>query len=137
MDVQTAGWSGDGEFTQTLIDVLQDLPGIAGLRVEDSPASRDDTGYLFLSNEIHVRFEMHDRVEQTRWLGLFPARRQIREPALTLAALESMLEQRGEIGPPDYSDEGMLQYLRTERIIPPYQTRGYKLVELVRIYASP
>ena len=28
----------------------------------------------------------------------------------------------------------MLQYLRTERIIPPYQTRGYKLVELVRIY---
>jgi hypothetical protein len=28
----------------------------------------------------------------------------------------------------------MLQYLRSERIIPPYQTRGYKLVELVRIY---
>ena len=28
----------------------------------------------------------------------------------------------------------MLQYLRTERIVPPYQTRGYKLVELVRIY---
>ena len=39
-----------------------------------------------------------------------------------------------EIGAPDYSDEGMLQYLRTERIIPPYQTRGYKLVELVRLY---
>jgi hypothetical protein len=28
----------------------------------------------------------------------------------------------------------MVQYLRTERIVPPYQTRGYKLVELVRIY---
>jgi hypothetical protein len=28
----------------------------------------------------------------------------------------------------------MLQYLRTERIVPPYQTKGYKLVELVRIY---
>jgi hypothetical protein len=27
-----------------------------------------------------------------------------------------------------------MQYLRTERIVPPYQTRGYKLVELVRIY---
>ena len=26
----------------------------------------------------------------------------------------------------------MIQYLRTERIIPPYQTKGYKLVELVR-----
>ena len=34
------------------------------------------------------------------------------------------------------SDEGMLQYLRTERIIPPYQTRGYMLVELVRIYET-
>jgi hypothetical protein len=31
----------------------------------------------------------------------------------------------------------MLQYLRTERIVPPYQTRGYKLVEMVRIYATP
>ena len=31
----------------------------------------------------------------------------------------------------------MLQYLQTERIIPPYQTRGYKLVELVRVYAMP
>ena len=28
----------------------------------------------------------------------------------------------------------MLQYLRAERIVPAYQTRGYKLVELVRIY---
>jgi hypothetical protein len=30
----------------------------------------------------------------------------------------------------------MLQYLRTERIIPPYQTKGYKIVELVRIYEA-
>jgi hypothetical protein len=41
-----------------------------------------------------------------------------------------------EVGPPDYADAGMLQYLRTERIVPPYQTRGYKLVELVRIYEA-
>ena len=34
------------------------------------------------------------------------------------------------------ADGAMLQYLRTERIIPPYQTRGYKLVELVRIYRA-
>ena len=38
------------------------------------------------------------------------------------------------IGAPDYSDPAMLQYLRSERIIPPYQTRGYKMVEMVRIY---
>ena len=30
----------------------------------------------------------------------------------------------------------MLQYMRSERIVPPYQTRGYKLVELVRIYEA-
>jgi hypothetical protein len=30
----------------------------------------------------------------------------------------------------------MLQYLKTERVIPPYQTRGYKLVELVRVYEA-
>jgi hypothetical protein len=53
---------------------------------------------------------------------------------MTLAALESVLAAIPEVGPPDYSDDGMLQYLRTERIVPPYQTRGYKLVELVRIY---
>jgi hypothetical protein len=28
----------------------------------------------------------------------------------------------------------MLQYLRTERIVAPYQTKGYKIVEMVRIY---
>ena len=40
------------------------------------------------------------------------------------------------IGPADYADGGMIQYLRTERIIPPYQTKGYKLVELLRIYEA-
>jgi hypothetical protein len=39
-----------------------------------------------------------------------------------------------DVGAPDYADEGMLQYLRAERIVPPFQTRGYKIVELVRIY---
>jgi hypothetical protein len=47
-----------------------------------------------------------------------------------------VLEASEGIGPPDYADEGMIQYLRTERIIPPYQTKGYKIVELLRIYES-
>ena len=51
-----------------------------------------------------------------------------------MTTLEGALTAIPEVGAPDYSDEGMLQYLRTERIIPPYQTRGYKLVELVRVY---
>ena len=37
------------------------------------------------------------------------------------------------MGFPDVSDGGMLQYLRTERILPRFQTRGFKLIELVRI----
>jgi hypothetical protein len=48
--------------------------------------------------------------------------------------LERALEAAAGVGAPDYADEGMLQYLRSERIVPPYQTRGYKLVELVRVY---
>ena len=56
---------------------------------------------------------------------------------LALEDLERILSGHDDIGPPDYSDEAMLQYLRTERIVPPYQTRGYKLVEMVRIYRLP
>ena len=31
----------------------------------------------------------------------------------------------------------MLQYLRTERVVPAYQTRGFKMIEMVRIYEMP
>ena len=60
----------------------------------------------------------------------------VQDRAMTVQQLEQALTTSPEVGAPDYSDEGMLQYLRTERIIPPYQTRGYKLVELVRIYET-
>jgi hypothetical protein len=53
---------------------------------------------------------------------------------MTLTTLEVRLSASERVGPPDYTDNAMLQYLRAERIVPPYQTRGYKLVELVRIY---
>ena len=56
--------------------------------------------------------------------------------AQSLDGVEAALAAAPEIGPPDYTDEGMLQYLRTQRIIPPYQTRGYKLVEMVRVYEA-
>jgi hypothetical protein len=134
MELDTTGWSGEGEFTRTLLDALAACPGVAALRVEDSPASRGDTGYLFISNEIFVSFAERERVETRRLLGLFPRRVRVREPESTLADLERWLAGRDDIGAPDYTDEGMLQYLRTERIVPPYQTRGYKLVEMVRLY---
>jgi hypothetical protein len=134
MEVDTTAWSGEGAFTRTLLDALAVYPGVVALRVEDSPASRADTGYLFVSNEIFVRFGERERVETRRLLGLVPWRARVREPESTLADLERWLAGRDDIGAPDYTDEGMLQYLRTERIVPPYQTRGYKLVEMVRLY---
>ena len=116
MELDTSGWSGDGTFTQVLIDALRTLPGIEFLKIEDAPASRSDAGFSFISNEIFVGFARRGRER------------------LTVATLSAFLETRADIGPPDYEDEGMLQYLRTERIMRPYQTRGYKHVELIRIY---
>ena len=134
MDVDTSKWSGEGEFTQLLVDHLQRLPGVAGLRVEDAPASRSEADYNFISNEIFVRFQMRERREAGRRFGFLPVTRAVAEKTLTLEGLAARLAVEQDVGPPDYVDDGMVQYLRTERIIPPYQTRGYKLVELVRIY---
>src|SRR6476620_1147688 len=131
MNVDTSGWSGEGEFTQIVIDRLKDVVDIAAVKVEDAPASRSEADYNFLSNEIFVTFKQMEIREPVRRLGIFPGTRRIARTAMTVAALSKQLEDTEVIGPPDYSDEGMIQYLRTERIIPPYQTRGYKLVELV------
>jgi hypothetical protein len=134
MEPDVSRWSGDGDFTQRLVDVLATVPEIVALRVEDAPAGHQGTGCAFLSNEIYVAFSGRDVVRPVRLLGILPWRRRVREPAMTLEALEAWLAGREGIGPPDYSDEGMLQYLRTERVKQPYQTRGVKLVELVRLY---
>jgi hypothetical protein len=136
VNVDISGWSGEGDFTQTLVDCLKGMTDIAALKVEDAPASRSEADYNFLSNEIFVTFATVERREPVRRLGIIPGTRRVAEKAMTVAALSTRLEETVGIGPPDYSDEGMIQYLRTERIIPPYQTRGYKLVELVRIYET-
>ncbi|HUK32664.1 MAG TPA: hypothetical protein VLV86_02070 [Vicinamibacterales bacterium] len=129
-------WSGEGTFTQTLIDRLRAIDGVALVRVEDAPASRSEADYNFMSNEIFVLFETGTRQEPTRRFGLFPGSRSVAFKKMTVGGLEARLASMPEVGAPDYADEGMLQYLRTERIIPPYQTKGYKLVELVRIYEA-
>ena len=115
MEFDAVAWSGEGTFTQTLIDALRANVAVAFLKVEDAPASRADSAFSFISNEIYVGFAA------SRAQGAIPA-------------LAEALELIPAIGAPDYADEQMLQYLRTERIVPPYQTRGYKLVEMVRIY---
>ena len=134
MEVDTSKWSGEGTFTQRLIGWLTKLDGLTLVRIEDAPASRSEADYNFISNEVFVAFETAVRLEPVRRLGLFPGSRAVTYRKLDVAGLETMLTAAADIGPPDYADDGMLQYLRTERIIPPYQTRGYKLVELVRLY---
>jgi hypothetical protein len=133
MQVDTSKWSGEGTFTQTLVDRLQQLDSIAVVRVEDAPASRSEADYNFVSNEIFVSFASVERKEPVRRLGFIPGSRRVTDKAMTMSALEAALTAISDVGAPDYSDDGMLQYLRTERIVPPYQTRGYKLVELVRV----
>jgi hypothetical protein len=134
VDVDTSKWSGEGAFTQRVIDRLQQIAEIAAIRVEDAPASRSEADYNFISNEIFVAFGTIERREQYRWLGFLPGSRSVTVRSMTVPGLEAALTTVPDIGAPDYSDDVMLQYLRTERIIPPYQTRGYKLVELVRVY---
>ena len=134
MDLETTNWSGEGAFTQVVIDALQTVEQVVLLRVEDASSSRADVEYNFVSNELFVRFSTHDRQVRARALGFVPIIRTVSEADMTVTGLERVLCGIDEIGPPDYADDGMLQYLRTERIVPPYQTRGYKLVELVRIY---
>ena len=70
MDLDTTRWSGEGVFTQTLIDAFQRLDQVARLRVEDVPSSRSDVEYNFISNELFVGFRTRDRGVRAKWLGL-------------------------------------------------------------------
>jgi hypothetical protein len=135
-DIDSESWSGDGDFTQKLVDWFSAHAAIAFVRVEDAPSTRADFGYNFISNEIFIGFRTGARVERLRFWGFVPVRRTAAEKLMTLERLESVLAEAEEIGPADYVDEGMFQYLRTERIIPPYQAKGYKLIELVRIFEA-
>ncbi len=133
-ELDTSAWTGEGTFTQVVIDRLREVEAIRLVRVENAPATRSDADYNFISNEVYVAFATVERQERIKRFGVLPASRTVSEKAMTLSGLEAALAGIAEIGAPDYSDEGMLQYLRAERIVPPYQTRGYKLVEMLRIY---
>jgi hypothetical protein len=135
-ELDASAWTGEGSFTQVLIDRLREVEAIRLVRVENAPATRSEADYNFISNEVYVAFSTVDRPEHVRRFGVLPTTRMVTEKTMTLSGLEAVLADTAEIGAPDYSDDGMLQYLRTERIVPAYQTRGYKLVEMVRIYEA-
>jgi hypothetical protein len=136
MVVDSAGWSGEGAFTQIVLERLRAIEQIAAMKVEDAPATRSEADYNFIANEIFITFATSERREPIRRLAIFPGTRLVAEKAMTFDSLAKVLEDSEGIGPADYGDEAMIQYLRTERVIPPYQTKGYKIVELLRIYES-
>lgn len=133
IDVDRTGWSGDGEFTGRVLARLHALPSIRHLRVEDAPSSREEPGYLFISNEVFVSLRASTA---GRWWWPFGTSSVDVPPSAGLDTVRAWLEADADLGPPDFADAGLLQYLRTQRIIPPYQTRGYKLVEMVRVYLA-
>lgn len=133
MEIESGGWTGEGTFTGVLLEALKAVETIEFLRVEDAPASRAEPGYAFISNEVYVRFKTESRTDTRRRPGLpWPTRIEVKQ--MTLGGLGTRLAPADGVGEPDYSDDGMLQYLRAERIVAPYQTKGYKVVEMVRIY---
>jgi len=136
MHVDSEGWSGEGEFTQNVLERLRAVDEVAAMKVENAPATRSEADYNFIANEIFVTFATREDREPIKRFGVIPGTRRTVAKAMTFDDLVKLLEESDGIGPADYADEGMIQYLRAERIIPPYQTRGYKLVELLRIYES-
>ena len=109
LPVDTDKWSGEGTFTQTLIDCLQQVEEVEFVRVEDAPASRSEADYNFISNEIFIVFATRASEEHVKRFGLLPATKRVTTKAMTIDGLEAALTASAEIGAPDYADDGMLQ----------------------------
>jgi hypothetical protein len=124
-ELDTSAWTGEGSFTQLVIDRLRELDAVRLVPGSRMPATRSDADYNFISNEVYVGFATVDRQERVKRFGVLPGSRTVTEKVMTLSGLEAVLTGIDGVGAPDYGDEGMLQYLRAERIIPPYQTKGY------------
>src|SRR2546427_536413 len=101
MHTDRSKWSGEGAFTQVLLDQLEQIAEVAGLRVEDAPASRSEADYNFVSNEIFVAFASTARREATRRFGFLPVSRMVQDKAMTMAGLEEALTRVKGIGQPD------------------------------------
>src|SRR5258708_6998662 len=91
LEVETSAWSGEGTFTQLLIERLREVSGVRFVRVEDAPATRSDADYNFISNEVYVGFETVERQERFKRFGLLPAVRTQTDKAMTLQGLEAAL----------------------------------------------
>ena len=63
MQVDSEGWSGEGAFTQVVVDRLRTIEKVAAVKVEDAPATRSEADYNFIANEIFVTFATEERYE--------------------------------------------------------------------------
>ena len=123
-EIDSSAWSGEGGFTQVLIDCLRELPTVRFLRVEDAPATRSDADYNFISNEIFVGFATVERRERFRRLGVLPASRPVTEPAMTIEAPEAALTFGGRSGRAGLQRrDHAAVHCDPERIVPPYPRR--------------
>ena len=135
VQVDRDAWSGDGDLTAALVQRLTGIEQVQFVRVEDAPPSRDGAGFNFICNEVYVAFRIQ-RTLELRWTFGLPLPAIGRRRSLTLGRLVELLAATDGIGAPDYEDAAMLQYLRSERVVPAYQTHGPKVVEMVRIYEA-
>ena len=132
--IDRQAWSGDGDLTAALLATIASIEQVGFVKVEDAPAGRTGAAFNFVCNEIYVAFRMQRAIDWRRHVGVVPLPAIVSKKSFTLAALAGALTKTDGIGAPDYADAAMLQYLRSERIVPAYQTRGPKLVEMVRVY---
>lgn len=127
-------WSGEGALTALLLEKLTSIEQVGFLRVEDAPAGHGGAGFNFICNEIYVAFRIQRTLSLRRLLGFLPLPAIVLRKSLTIDHLQDLLAASEGIGPADYSDAAMLQYLRSERVAAAFQARGPKVVEMVRVY---
>ena len=94
MELDTDSWSGEGAFTQVLVDALRTIEAVSFVRVEDASSSHADVEYNFISNELFVRFQTREREVQQRRFGMIPVRRQVEEAVMTMNGLERELGEK-------------------------------------------
>ncbi len=132
--VDRDAWSGEGDLTAALIERIVSIEQVGFVRVEDAPASRTGAAFNFICNEIYVAFRIRRTIGWRSMFGVARLPTVVPRKSLTLLELGRLLAATVGIGAADYADATLLQYLRTERVVPAYQARGPKLVEVVRIY---
>ena len=81
LETDTSDWSGEGTFTQLLIERLREIDAVRFVEIEDAPATRSEADYNFISNELFVGFATVDRQEPVKRFGILPGSRTVTGPA--------------------------------------------------------